>query len=79
MYFEELLRNVNEISILHRFDFWLVAGYLMYFLSCFFIVFLYDNVDVNLRAILWSFQNIVLCVSSVTTLLASIWIRQRKY
>ncbi|MEO7801975.1 MAG: hypothetical protein ABIR81_08250 [Ginsengibacter sp.] len=79
LYFEDLLKNVNELSILHRFDFWLVAGYLLYFLSCFFIIFLYDNFDVELRANLWTIQNTILFISTVSTLLASIWIRQRRY
>lgn len=79
LYFEDLLRHVNELSILHRFDFWLVSGYLLFFLSCFFIIFLYDNVDIKLRATLWSFQNGILFFSSVTTLLASLWIKQRRY
>ncbi len=79
LYFEDLLKNVNELSILHRFDFWLVAGYLLYFLSCFFIIFLYDNFDVELRANLWTIHNTILFISTVSTLLASIWIRQRRY
>ena len=79
LYFDDVLKNVNELKLLHQFDFWLVSGYLLYFLSCFFIIFFYENVDISLRATLWSLQNILLFLSSVLTLSASAWIYQKKY
>jgi hypothetical protein len=80
LYFDHVLRNVNELNLLHQFDFWLVSGYLLYFLSCFFIILFYDNIEVNQRAMLWSLQNIILFISSVFTLSGSLWIRyQKKY
>ena len=60
LYFHDVLRNVNEIKLLHQFDFWLVSGYLVYFLSCFFIILFYENVEANLRGALWSLQNLLL-------------------
>lgn len=73
-YFENMLSNVNELNILHQFDFWLVSGYLLYFLSCFFIILFYDNVEIKQRAMLWSVQNIVLFISSLFTISGSLWI-----
>jgi hypothetical protein len=79
LYFDDVLKNVSELKLLHQFDFWLVSGYLLYFLSCFFIIFFYENIDINLRATLWSLQNIILFLSSVLTISASIWIYRKKY
>lgn len=78
LYFEHLMRNVNELNLLHRFDFWLVSGYLLYFFSSFFIILFYDNVEVNERAILWSLQNVILFISSLLTMSGSIWIYHQK-
>lgn len=79
-YFDQLLRNVNELNLLHQFDFWLVSGYLLYFLSSFFIILFYYEVDINQRAVLWSLQNFILFLSSVLTLTGSLWIyHQKKY
>lgn len=78
LYFESVLRNINELNMLHQFDFWLVSGYLLYFLSCFFIILFYENVEVKQRAIVWSLQNIILFLSSVIAISGSIWISYRK-
>lgn len=79
-YFVNVLSNVNELNILHRFDFWLVSGYLLYFLSCFFIILFYDNVEIKQRALVWSIQNIILFISSVSALSGALWIKsQQKY
>ena len=77
LFFDQVLRNVSELNILHQFDFWLAAGYLMYFLSCFFIILFYDNVEVKYRALLWSVQNIILLFSALLTLAGSLWISYR--
>src|SRR5918993_2812894 len=63
LFFDQVLRNVSELNILHQFDFWLASGYLMYFLGCFFIILFYDNVEVKYWSILWSVQNIILLFS----------------
>lgn len=78
-YFENVLRNVNESNLLHRLDFWLVTGYFIYFFSCFFIIFLYDHVTIHLRSTLWSVQNVILFLTSLTTLLSILWIVRMKY
>lgn len=74
LYFEQVLSNVTELNILYQFDFWLIAGYLIYFLSCFFIILFYENVEVNQRALVWSLQNIILFLCSLTTLGGILWI-----
>ncbi len=78
LYFEQVIRNVNELNLLHQFDFWLISGYLLYFLSSFFIILFYNNVEINQRAVLWSLQNIILFLSSVLTISGSIWIFYQK-
>ena len=77
LFFDQVLRNVSELNILHQFDFWLASGYLMYFLGCFFIILFYDNVEVQYRSILWSVQNIILLFSSLLTLSGALWINYR--
>lgn len=80
LYFEDVFRNINELNLIHQFDFWLVSGYLLYFLSCFFIILFYDNVEINQRGTLWSLQNIILFFSSFFTISGSVWIHyQKKY
>lgn len=79
-YFDQLLRNVSEMNILHNLEFWLASGYLLYFLSCFFIILFYGNAEVDQRGILWSIQNIILFLSAVLTISGSIWINyQQRY
>lgn len=78
LYFEHLIRNVNELNLLLQFDFYLVSGYLLYFFSCFFIILFYDNVEIEERALLWSLQNIILFLSSMLTISGSLWIHHRK-
>jgi len=78
IYFEQVLTNITELNILHQFDFWLVSGYLLYYLSCFFIILFYANVDEKLRSTLWSLQNFILFMSSVLTLSGALWIKYKK-
>lgn len=78
LYFEHLIRNVNELNLLLQFDFYLVSGYLLYFFSCFFIILFYDNVEIVERAVLWSLQNVILFLSSIITLSGSLWIHRRQ-
>ena len=77
LFFDQVLRNVSELNILHQFDFWLASGYLMYFLGSFFIILFYDNVEVKYRSILWSVKNIILLFSSLLTLAGTLWINYR--
>ncbi len=77
-YFDQLLRNVNEVNILHEFDFWLISGSLIYFLGAFFIILFYKDKTESQRAVIWSFQNIILFTSAVIALTGNLWIKYRK-
>ena len=77
-YFDQLLRNVTELNILFQFDFWLISGYLLYFLGCFFIILYYLTIPVTERGPTWALQNIILLLSSVITLTGYLRIRYRK-
>lgn len=77
-YFDQLLRNVNEVNILHEFDFWLISGYLLYFLGAFFIILIYKDKNESQRAIIWSFQNIILFTSALIALTGNLWIKYHK-
>jgi hypothetical protein len=88
VYFYQLLKYVNEYNVWANFDFWLVSSYLLYFLGSFFIFLLYSNLTYNILdtytleqrkmlTILWSVHNVLLFLSSVTTLVSSIWIIYR--
>jgi hypothetical protein len=78
LYFDQLLRNVNEHNILYEFNFWLVSGYLLYFLGCFIIILFYRSVNVDERGSIWSLQNIILFLSSVVTLTGYLRIPSKK-
>lgn len=78
LYFDQLLRNVNELNILYQFDFWLVSGYLLYFLGCFFIILYYESLVTDQRGSIWALQNIVLFLSSVCTLAGYLWTNSQK-
>lgn len=79
-YFEQLIKNVTEFNILHNFDFWLISGYLLYFLGSFFIILLYKDAGLEMRRTMWALQNIILFLSSVITLTGVLWINyQKKY
>jgi hypothetical protein len=86
LYFQQVLRNVTEWNILLDFDFWLISGYLLYFLGSFFIIIFWSELSsqVVLKAtkvqqdqfnLLWSVHNILLFLSAVIALISSIWIR----
>ncbi len=77
-YFDQLLRNVTEVNILHEFDFWLISGYLLYFLGAFFIILIYKDKSESQRAIIWAFQNIILFTSALIALTGNIWIRYHR-
>lgn len=88
VYFYQLLKHVNEYKAWTNFDFWIVSAYLLYFLGSFFIFLLYSNLTYNildtytreqrkLLTILWGVHNVLLFLSSITTLVSSIWITYR--
>ena len=77
-YFNQLLRNVNEVNILHEFDFWLISGYLLYFLGAFFIILIYKDKNESERAIIWAFQNIILFTSAIIALTGNLWIKYHR-
>lgn len=77
-YFDELIRNIDEMVLLEKFDFWLVSGYILYFIGSFSIICFFDKIPVTERALLWSVQNIILFLSSVITLIGGLWIPSQK-
>jgi hypothetical protein len=88
VYFYQLLKNVNEYNVWTNFDFWLVSSYLLYFLGSFFIFLLFSHLTSTILntytleqrrtlTVLWSVHNVLLFLSSVTTLVSTIWIISR--
>lgn len=78
MFFHHIIQNVREANILTQIDFWLISGYLLYFLSSFFVIILYTSVLVNLRAHVWAIQNIILVFSALITLTGTLWMETYK-
>ncbi len=81
LFFNELLNNMTEKNILLNFDFWLISGYVLYFLGSFFIILSYDyfsnkfNYDQQLiLGNLWSIQNSLLFIASLLALGSHLWI-----
>lgn len=81
MFFQELLNNMTEKSILFNFDMWLVSGYILYFLGSFFIILSYDyfsnKFNYHQQLILgdlWAIQNSLLFIASIIALGSHIWI-----
>jgi len=79
MYFYNALTHVNEKPIWYDFNFWLVTGYLLYFLVSFAIFLSYHQLtkkildtytdeERDLLTLLWSVQNGLLFLSAITTL-----------
>lgn len=79
LYFHQILKDVNELNILHEFNFWLVSGYLLYFLGSFFIVLFYSEFKTELRGVVWAFQNIILFTSALIALTGNLWIKYRTW
>jgi hypothetical protein len=73
LFLHQLLVNMKEESLLRNFDFWLVCGYLFYFLGSFVIVLYYNHSnDYFGRGDMWLTHNIILFISSVFTLFVSL-------
>jgi len=89
MYFHQVLANVSEKDILLEFDFWLISGYLLYFLGSFFIIVTYDYLSFSIKApetleqqiqlaSLWGVGNILLFISALLTLIGTLWTRRQE-
>ena len=88
MFFYDILRNVDEKRIWYNFNFWLISGYLFYFLVSFAIFLMYHHLtdkimdtytdeDRELLTLLWVVHNVLLFLSAITPLFGHIWIRSR--
>lgn len=71
LYLHQVLADVKEENLLMNFDFWLICGYLMYYLGSFVVVIYYQNAAVGKRANIWAIQNILLFICSVVMLVIS--------
>jgi hypothetical protein len=78
LYLHQLLINIKEESLLLNFNFWLVCGYLLYFLGAFFIILYYDHFKNYLtRGDMWQIHNIILFICSAVTFIASLQISKK--
>jgi hypothetical protein len=86
LYFYGVLTNVRIRQF--DFNFWLVSGYLIYFLVSFVIFLTYHNLtnrilntytseERRLLTALWGVHNVLLFLSAMTTLIGSVWITYR--
>jgi hypothetical protein len=85
MYFHQLLGNAKEYNILLEFDFWLICGFLLYFLGSFFVILTYNYFAHDAAAAqrkelayLWGVQNMLLFLGSLITLSGNLWITYQK-
>ncbi len=67
-YFQDVLLNITEESILHKFDFWLVSANLIYFLGAFIVILFYAYADKSSRSSIWIVQSMILFISSLIAL-----------
>ena len=79
LYLHQLLINLKEESLLLNFDFWLVCGYLLYFLGSFIIILFYDYYESNhiARGDLWAMHNTILFICSAFTMFISLQILKK--
>jgi hypothetical protein len=78
LYLHQLLITIKEESLLLNFNFWLVCGYLLYFLGAFFIILYYDHFQNYLtRGDMWQIHNIILFICSAVTFIASLQISKK--
>ena len=88
MYFYEVFTHVTEKPIWYDFNFWLVSGYLFYFLVSFAIFLTYHQLTRNildtytseervLLTVLWAVHNGLLFISAITALFGHLWIAYR--
>ncbi len=67
MYFDQQLGNVTEKNITNDFNFWLVSGYMLYFMGAFVVILLYRTVSFEETNTVWIFQSIILFISAMIT------------
>lgn len=88
VYFHQMLRHVSERKITLGIDFWIVAGYLLYYLGRFFIIQTYEYLtnkimhtytheERKILTLLWAIPNVFLFVSALLLLGGTIWINYR--
>jgi hypothetical protein len=84
MYFYNVFTHVSEKAIWYDFNFWLVVGYLFYFLVSFAIFLTYHQLtstildtytaeERRLLTVLWGVHNVLLFLSAVTALFGHLW------
>ena len=78
LFLYETIKDVNETNILERFEFWLISGYLLYFLGSLCIVLYYKYPTLAQRAELWILQNLILFCSSLITGAGTLWLMKQK-
>ena len=75
LYLHQLIADVREGNLLLNFDFWLICGYLLYFLGSFVIVLYYnEKTFFKDRRNMWCLHNMILFICSLVTLWASVFI-----
>ena len=89
VYFRHLLSNVSDVSVLKKYDFWIVSGYIVSF-SGSFLVFLtyyyltkkilatYTSEERYILTFLWGIPNIIFSISALSTLTGILWINYRR-
>ncbi len=77
-YYRNVLHQVSEENILHKFDFWLVSANFVYFLGAFIIVLIYNDTELSIHGDLWGIQSIVLFISSLIALMGYLAIIRKK-
>ncbi len=79
LYLHQLLINLKEESLLLNFDFWLVCGYLLYFLGSFIIILYYNYYTSNkiARGDLWAMHNTILFICAAFTMFISLQILKK--
>ncbi len=88
IFFYDILRKVDEKQIWYNFNYWLVSGYLFYFLVSFAIFLMYHHLtdkildtytdqERELLTLLWIVHNVLLFLSAITPLFGHLWIRSR--
>ncbi|TKK64273.1 hypothetical protein FC093_22860 [Ilyomonas limi] len=70
LYLHQLLRDIKEENLLADFDFWLICGYVLYYLGSFVIVIYYQNAGEHQRGNIWAMHNIILFICSLMLLTA---------
>jgi hypothetical protein len=89
MYLYEKFKHIDELKIYHNNHFWIIAGYLIFYIGGFFIFTTfyyltnkimptYTYEERELLTTLWGVHNVLLFLSALTTLTGSLWITFRE-